>query len=208
MSEFWKFEPAVREEAVELWTWAEDEHQWWPRTLWIDPGGTSGYCVIWFHPLRFLDGRVPLIRCIVAWEAGFLRGEEDAQVGQVVEMVRELGGSCGLTVGSESFVVRQLNMSEAFLSPVRIRAALKNRLWSGVREWDGQVRRRPLFTQSPADAKRTVTDERLHIWDLWTPGPDHARDATRHAILHLRKVRSTGGDSFRRAFGWEEGWSR
>lgn len=201
----WKFEPEVRD--PELWVDTEDEHQWWPRTLWIDPGGTSGVCVMWIHPGRFLDHKVPLIRTVLAWETMFLHGSEDDQVSAVVDMIRELGGGSGLTIGSESFVVRTLNMDESFLSPVRITAALRHRMWNGIRDFDGEVRRRALFKQSPADAKTAVTDERLRVWDLWTPGPDHARDATRHAILHLRKVRSGPGDSFRRAFGWEEGWS-
>lgn len=205
MTVYWKFEPEIRDEA--LWQDSEDEHQWWPRTLWVDPGGTTGVCVLWLHPARFLDRTVPLVRCILAWQTLMLRGPEDDQVAALTDMIRELGGPSGLTVGCESFVVRQLNMSEEFLSPVRIKAALKHRLWAGVTEWDGEVRRRALFSQSPADAKTSVTDERLRIWDLWTPGPDHPRDATRHAILHCRKVRSGPGDSFRRAFGWEEGWA-
>jgi hypothetical protein len=39
--------------------------------------------------------------------------------------------------------------------------------------------------QTPADAKRLGTDARLKALGWWTPGQDHARDATRHLLLAL-----------------------
>lgn len=40
-----------------------------------------------------------------------------------------------------------------------------------------------LEEQSPADAKNFIDDRKLKILNVWTPGPDHARDATRHLFL-------------------------
>lgn len=42
--------------------------------------------------------------------------------------------------------------------------------------------------QQPAEAMNFVTDEKLKRLGLYTPGPDHARDATRHLILGAVKV--------------------
>jgi len=42
--------------------------------------------------------------------------------------------------------------------------------------------------QSPASAKRFMTNERLHNLGWWRPGEDHARDALRHLGLYLAEV--------------------
>ena len=41
--------------------------------------------------------------------------------------------------------------------------------------------------QTPADAKRFATDDRLRKAGLWTPGRRHANDAARHLFLYLCK---------------------
>ena len=192
----------------EVWdTNSTDEHQWWPRTMWLDPGKVSGVCILWFEPLRFLDPKVPVIRSIVAWEVYELHGPEDDQACAFYDRARELGGPSGLAVGIESFRVRQLNMDDDFLSPVRITSKIDHQFWKGLREWDGEVRRRPVLKQTPSDALGTITDNRLRLFGLYTPGREHRRDATRHAILHLRRLRASGGGAFRSLYGWEEGWA-
>lgn len=42
-----------------------------------------------------------------------------------------------------------------------------------------------LVMQSPAAAKRFVTDSQLRKIGLWQPGKDHARDAIRHLVLGI-----------------------
>ncbi len=42
----------------------------------------------------------------------------------------------------------------------------------------------PVLFQSPSDAKRLATDERLKEIGWWTPGADHANDAARHMFLY------------------------
>ncbi len=39
-----------------------------------------------------------------------------------------------------------------------------------------------LTLQGPADAKKWVTDKKLKLWNLYTPGQPHAMDALRHAV--------------------------
>lgn len=39
--------------------------------------------------------------------------------------------------------------------------------------------------QSPAEAKMFSTDNKLRSMDWWTVGTDHARDASRHLMVHL-----------------------
>ena len=48
----------------------------------------------------------------------------------------------------------------------------------------------PFNTQTPADAKSFATDEKLRALGWWTPGPDHARDASRHLLLALVRHRA------------------
>lgn len=230
----------------DLWnSEAEDETTWWPRTLWIDPGLSSGWAVVWFDPYVLLgygreevrteirrsgrgkaggsersevvcggrltggDGR-PLssVRSVLAWQCGMVRGSDDQQADLLLDLASRLGGR-GLSVGIESFVVRQLNASEDFLAPVRLRAILQYQLRLGlINRGDcvSEVDRKKLWSQSPSEAKTTVTDQRLKLWNMYTPGPDHPRDATRHALLHLRKLRIQGRDVVERMYGWEEDW--
>ena len=41
--------------------------------------------------------------------------------------------------------------------------------------------------QTPGDAKRFATDDRLKKAGMWTPGRKHANDAARHLFLRLSK---------------------
>lgn len=45
----------------------------------------------------------------------------------------------------------------------------------------------PLILQSPADAKRFSTDDRLKAVGWWIPGQGHTMDAARHMLLHCVK---------------------
>lgn len=97
-----------------------------------------------------------------------------------------------VSVGCEDFVVRQFNASRDFLKPVRLTAALERRWFEdGLGEPGAGLSR--VFRQSPGDAMGAVTNDRLKAWGFWTKGrdgEDHARDATRHMLLHVRKIAS------------------
>jgi hypothetical protein len=83
----------------------------------------------------------------------------------------------------EDFILRERTSDRSLLSPVRLNAKLEDKF----RE---SMPRVELTLQSPSNAKTTVTNERLKRWGLWSVGEQHARDATRHLILWLRKNRA------------------
>jgi hypothetical protein len=81
----------------------------------------------------------------------------------------------------ESFTLRMMSMDDSLLAPRRVLDRFLDRLWvnrSSV----------PVVHQSPSEAIRTVTDERLRRWGMYDRASGrHARDADRHAILFIRK---------------------
>jgi len=96
----------------------------------------------------------------------------------------------------EDFILRpeRKEKSRELLSPVRLTAKLETYLWRS-----GRV----MFLQQAAQAKTTVTNERLALWKCSaTDGlTDHARDADRHALLFLRRCLGPAGVGLKRA-GW------
>lgn len=84
----------------------------------------------------------------------------------------------------EDFVVRKMNSTRDFLSPVRITAGILQELYSN------KVDHNYIYFQSPSDAKGTCTDERMDRWgfSIRTQKDRHGRDANRHAVLFLRKL--------------------
>lgn len=122
-----------------------------------------------------------------AWRAGEFLGSENYIADQMMALLRGMWSegdweagtlSDGFVVGVEDFILQMLSMDRDLLSPVRITAAF---------DYAGRRLPMPRLMHSAGDAKKVVTDERLHRWNLWTPGPDHPRDATRHAVVVARK---------------------
>src|SRR5206468_12988114 len=83
----------------------------------------------------------------------------------------------------EDFALRTMRMDRELLSPVRVTSALGYNIWMNGRDY---------HVQTPADAKRVCTDDRLKAWGMYDPVGNlkHARDADRHAILFLRKAKN------------------
>lgn len=199
------------------WNPGEDEHLWWPRVQWIDPGGTSGLSTVWFDPKALFDGKTTA-KVILGHSEMFLNGPESGVNGQVARYLRFARALSyedaddgpeyrqGLALGCESFSLRMLNTSYEFLAPVRIRASLEDRLAEWVNPLHPDVQGVPLHVQSPSDAKNAFEDSRLKQLRMYTPGPDHIRDSTRHCLLWIRKLRVAGLDFFKAAHGYEEGW--
>jgi hypothetical protein len=172
------------------WRDNEDEFQFWPRSLWIDPGESTGLTVFWTDPAVLLDMQQPTLRSVMAWWTCQLQGSENSQTHQISLLVRKLGGPTGLAVGIEDFILQTRNSDRAVLSPVRITAKLEFAMWRGLFDYDGKVRRREMLAkQSASDAKKSFTDDRLKRANLYTPGPDHIRDSTRHALLWQARCR-------------------
>ena len=90
-----------------------------------------------------------------------------------------------LAVVAERFTLRQMDMDDDLLAPVRLNAKLERDLrHTGMRLW----------LQTPSDAMRTVTDARLKHWNVYDPSSGkHARDADRHSILFARRWGSQAG---------------
>jgi hypothetical protein len=184
----------------------EDEFLWWPRVLWIDPGTVSGVAVVWFDPIAVFSGQTTA-KTVLAYSEMFLSGPENGPNGQInrfLRLRRALNQEIGLASGVESFVIRQFNQDDEFLSPVRIRAGIESRT-SMMRE--GSDEDPPVIhTQTPSDAMNAFTNDRLAALQMYTPGPDHVNDAKRHALLWIRKLRNRGVEFFYNAHGREEGW--
>lgn len=191
---------------------SEDEHLWWPRVLWIDPGVVSGVAVVWFDPKALLLEDKPTAKVILAYSELFLHGPENGPSGQVHTFVRlhhKLDEEAGLATGCESFVPRKLIQDDDFVSPIRIRSGIDyalSMLKNGASVRNG--RGAPLHVQAPVDALNVFTNERLKNLNMYRPGPDHVNDAKRHALLWIRRLKesSRGIEFFKQAHGYEEGW--
>lgn len=164
----------------------------------IDPGGTTGWSLISVHPGCLTESDANILDNIHHHQHGQVdcgshRGNLATSLHSGISTDGEFSGVYDLTkfirqwpvaaVVIEDFTLRQLRMDRELLSPVRITAALGYNLWKDGRDY---------HVQTPTDAKRVCTDERLKNWGLYDPtgGMVHARDADRHAILFLRKCKA------------------
>jgi hypothetical protein len=154
----------------------------------IDPGGVTGICTLWYWKEGLLSPSVPVQRCMMAWEASCLYGEENEQTLAALRWISERT-TAGMDTTIEDFILQSAIKGRELLSPVRIGHKLDYQFWRGIRVAAGDKRVFKPTWQSANDAKNVVNDNRLKQYAMYTPGPDHARDATRHAILWLRRQR-------------------
>lgn len=185
----------------------EDEMTFWPRIMFGDMGTQSGVTVIWFHPLRILDQTKSTTKAILATWSSYLGGHENGQAQEFLRLARGLGGPEGLHIGLEKFIVQKIGKEETFLSSPRIAAKIDFGLYSGIRDHDDVVRRRTVTWQMPSEIKMGAEgDTRLKVLNLYRKGPDHINDATKHALLHLGRLRVGGLGTFRNLYGWNPDW--
>jgi hypothetical protein len=178
------------------------------------------------HPDALVDPKVSILENITHWSHGQIVGESvDVAVGsanpkvhQRREQIARMAGNGwaidsspesaavqemlevvkmwpGCAVGMEDFIVRQFNQDRDFLAPVRIMAAMDYALWKiGIQA----------FRQQPSEAKGAVTDQRLKLWGFYESagGLNHARDADRHVLTFLRKMKDPNKGKFRRQMAW------
>lgn len=161
----------------------------WATTVWVDPGGTTGWGVMSVSP-SLLTGTKPIHRSISHWACGNYKGNEDQMASEMLQLFSVWDDAA---IGIERFVIRKFLQHHEFLSPVRIRAKIEYGLWLQEKwesEDDGRVmgRGRYLFQQDPSLAKSVLTDERQREYALWEPGPDHQRDAIKHCYTFLRRA--------------------
>lgn len=179
----------------------EDEEITYDRAtvIAIDPGGTTGWSLISVHPESLTTADADWRDNIFDHEHGEVdcgshRGNlgtslhsgisTDGEFSGVYDLAKFIHGWPCAAVVIEDFVLGQFRKDRDLLSPVRITAALGYAIW--------RTSGREYFTQTPADAKRICTDDRLKEWKMYDPygGLRHARDADRHAILFLRKAKA------------------
>lgn len=165
----------------------------------VDPGGTTGWSLVSVVPEVLIEPDAFILDNILSHQHGQVdcgvhRGNLDTSLHTGISTHGEFSGVYDLNkfirswptaaVVIEDFNLRQYRMDRDLLSPVRVTAALGHCLWLTGRDY---------HVQSPADAKRTCTDDRLKEWKLYDSagGMQHARDADRHAILFLRKAKQS-----------------
>lgn len=153
-------------------------------SIWFDQGGTTGWSVfcVWAEAMR--DPNLRVMAHIGSWSAGQFTGSETSQVDQMMGLVE--AWSDAAIVGLEDFVLMKLGGRE-LLSPVRIAAAFEDRMYCAGRR--GQL----ASPQTASLAKGRVTDDRLKLWGLWPRviGQDHARDAIRHNLTWLSRIKAS-----------------
>lgn len=153
----------------------------------VDPGGTSGWCVLSVHDVAMVDPDYRILENIARWSAGEFTGPISGQVDQLIDLI-ECWDTAELVF--EDFILRTANASREVLDPVRITEPVSWWLESGYKRADDpDLERRVIELQQPAMAMTTVTDDRLKAWGLYhlTAGKPHARDAVRHAITFARR---------------------
>lgn len=85
----------------------------------------------------------------------------------------------------EDFILRQgpHGSKREGLAPVRMTSYI---LAACSRTWEWPIK---VVTQSAADAKGRVTDDRLRDYGWWVRGAPHSRDALRHTALYVVRYR-------------------
>jgi len=173
----------------------------------IDPGGTTGWSLMQVDPEALCDRSRKVLPGIfdhqhgqvdcgvrrgnldTTLHAGISTDGEFAGVYDIAKLCREW--PCAAVV-IEDFQLRQMRRDRELLSPVRIGTAIGYTLW---------IQGRDYFVQQPADAKNVCSDALLKEAKMYDPYGNlvHARDADRHALLFLRKLK-TNADLRERAF--------
>jgi hypothetical protein len=159
----------------------------WATTVWIDPGGTTGWGVIAVDPSILTENKPINPHSVAHWACGELTGNMNQQASQVLELF-DLWDDAA--VGIERFHVRQLAVE---LSPVAITEKVEYGLWL-MEKWQAEEEERPvgrprlMFKQEPSLAKRTLTDDMMRELGFWVPGKDHKRDAIKHCYTFLQRM--------------------
>lgn len=178
-----------------------NSHTGWASTVWIDPGGTTGWAVMNVDPHDLVSEEKPIEHMIQHWACGDYQGNEDQMASACLELFDVWDEAA---IGVESFTIRKFIQSSEFLSPVRVRSKIEYGLWL-MEKWAAMDAQREmgsprhLFRQSPLVAKSTLTNDRQHEYGLWVPGTDHKRDATKHCYTFLSRARK---NARLRAFAW------
>jgi len=162
-------------EAEELYGGEEDADQY--ICVALDPGGTTGWCVLGVHPdaIGSGDPGIKILDNIEFWVAGQFAGPEWDQCDEIIELLNAWPSA---RIVSEMFVLRSAVKSGDVTVLDRMNAVVGH-----------AIRPRYMVLQQPSLAMSTITDERQKDMGLWIPGQEHARDATKHALTFLKRQR-------------------
>lgn len=169
--------------------------------VWADPGVTTGWCVVRVPVRDLLErgqvGAVSRMWCRLGQYRS--RGTSEA-VDSYLSLVRSAYEKAGdediVVIGCEGFSLAMQSRDPDLLEPVRFLAVLQDRM-------RGTPYGEAVGVQVQMPSERIViSDERLKLWGLWTPGLNHGRDAQKHALAFLRRFASQG--DLRKRVGWEE----
>lgn len=152
------------------------------RILSVDPGVITGVAVIWF------DARTGEI---VGWAETLITHDETKQVWDLMALLRVLADFGRVWIVIEDFTVDQVNMSPEFLSPVRIghKFAMGAEIMGTGELGQGPVMGCIEGIQFQSRSRKAdYQDKRLKLMGFFTPGPDHRRDATRHALVRWKQL--------------------
>jgi hypothetical protein len=124
---------------------------------------------------------------VLAYWAEYFASEENSMVRQMVSRIRGLLsiehldlGPAGVNV--ESFRLLRMDKDRAYLSPVRVTAALEYAL-----EDEFEIATK---SNTPGDAKNAFSELQFKHLGIWASGPDHVRDALSHNLFGIRKSSS------------------
>jgi hypothetical protein len=190
----------------------EWEMRFWPRIMFLDAGTVSGLSVLWFDPVRLQNPKIPSARAILAWWSSYVAGAENDQADAILGLAQYLVGTEGFCFGAEKFIVQKVQKGDEFLSSPRIASKVDYGMHRGlpVRDAEGVLHRRRIATvwQNPADIDKSARGENmLKVMQMWLPGPDHRNDATKHAILLMRRMRDAPLGQFEKLFGNHPDWA-
>lgn len=142
----------------------------------VDPGGTTGVTIIGVHERTIYRDYPGKISYLESFETA---GSYTAQALEITDATREF---YPLALIVESFYPAKPITSEEYLSPLRV----GERIAFCV---ETKYIICPFFWQAPSQAMSTAPDNRLKLWGLYQPGPDHMKDSTRHAITFIRRTK-------------------
>lgn len=157
----------------------------------FDPGATTGWAVVCVYPECLEDPEMRILENIIDWRAGEFSGREDEIADQMLALVGAWDDDAHVVV--EDFVLRQMSMARELLSPVRITARFEQMLRdTGYGRNRGAGPGRTVTLQAGAMAMSVITDERLRAARMYdrVRGLPHGRDALRHALTWLRRLKA------------------
>lgn len=158
------------------------------RVVAFDPGGTTGWSIMETTLGALDDNTVPVHEILTGWWHGQIvcndekiDNYEQVAIDAMAELITAQAAADDFAVVMESYQIRSKRTDAETISPIRFIAGVEQYVWDMCRY---------MAKQGPSE-KTGVTDERLETWGLYLrDGQQHARDADRHALLFLKKLRA------------------